>query len=129
VAPEKTERDRAFKGLILYQFGVFLLHSNDLEGKRGSLSDEEFAVVRRICDLWAQTRRLVEGIPVITLNGFAFPILDALHAIKDDQWIRLAGLTRVNPATGEIEWRPLAGESPSSEKKPGLLGRLFGKKS
>lgn len=129
LAPEQTEHDRALKGLFLYQYGVFLLHINDLESKRGALSDKEFAVVHRINDLWAETRRLVEGIPVTTLKSFAFPILGALHAIKEDQWMRLAGHTRVNPTTGKLEMRHLAGNASTPERKPGLLGRLFGRKS
>jgi len=128
LAPEESEYDRALKGFILYQFGVFLLHVNGLEEKRGTLSDHEFEVVRRIHDLWAQTRSLVDGISIPTLRSFSFPIWDAIQAIKEDQWIRLAGLTRFNPTTGKLEMRPLAGNTSTPERKPGLLGKLFGKK-
>lgn len=125
--PEDTEENRMLKGFVSYQLGVFLLHSNDLEGKRGRLSDKEFAVVARVRDCWEKTRQLVGGISVTKMESFGLPILDALQAIKEDQWIRIAGLTKWDPVTGEPEMRSLSGTVPQPEKKTGLLGRLFGR--
>jgi len=127
-SPESTENDRMWKGFVSYQFGVLLLNHSGILKAKPLLSDTEFAVVRQINYLWDNTRRLVEGIPASTLQNFSFPIWNAIQAIKEDQWIRLAGHTRISPITGKVEWRPLYGQDCVSEKKPGLMGRLFGKK-